>query len=230
MKIIDSILKQNIKGIIFDLDGTLINTLHHHVEAFEKSFNDLNYDIDRRIIEHNMGRTPWDIPRDILFNKEIDDLSDKEIKIINKIATIKMDYYHQTLEGKIPLQDGTNKILSYLKNKKIKMAVCSSTPRINVLSILNKVNIFHYFDEIITGDDVKVGKPNPKAYLLAVKKLGLKNDECFLIGDSVHDIQAGINGNIKSIAVCTGFHSKEELLGKNPDLIINNLIELFNDM
>ncbi|MHA1270963.1 MAG: HAD family hydrolase [Candidatus Helarchaeota archaeon] len=226
MKLIDKILSNMVKGFIFDLDGTLINTLSHHVSAFQKAFSDFGYNIDRKIIEHNMGRTPWDIPRDILFNKTLENLSDEEINIIRKIADLKINYYHQTLKSKIPIMNGAKELLSLLKNRRIKLAVCSSTPKLNVYSILKKIKLFHYFDIIITGDNVKVGKPNPQAFNLAVKKLKVNKEECYLIGDSIHDVIASKRAGIKCIAVCTGFHSKDELLKEKPDLLINNLLEL----
>jgi HAD superfamily hydrolase (TIGR01549 family) len=226
MKIIDHLIETGTSGVIFDLDGTLINTLSHHVEAFINAFNDHGYNIDRETIKYNMGRTPWDIPSDILFNKSKNDLSEDEMDIVQKVASAKINYYHESLKQEISIQDGTREILEYLKDKNTKLAVCSSTPRINVNEILKKIKIFHYFGAIITGDDIKIGKPNPEPFLLAINKLKLAKEDCFIIGDSVHDIEAANRGKIKSIGVCTGFHLKTDLEEKNPHLIINTLVDL----
>ncbi|MBD3230421.1 MAG: HAD-IA family hydrolase [Candidatus Lokiarchaeota archaeon] len=226
MKLIEKILTKKIKGFIFDLDGTLINTLGHHVDAFQIAFEKLGIKVNREEIKHNMGRTPWDIPRDILYKKPMDDLNEDEKKLVDKIASMKIEIYHKKIADNIPLQDGVKEVLSYLKEREIRLAVCSSTPKMNVHHILKKIGIYDFFDAIITGDNVKVGKPNPEAFLIAVKKIGLNKENCFIVGDSVHDIEAGNRGNIKTIAVCTGFHDREELKDIKPEIIINDLTDL----
>ncbi|MHA1695107.1 MAG: HAD family hydrolase [Candidatus Helarchaeota archaeon] len=228
MSLKNKILNNRIKGFIFDLDGTLINTLKYHVQAFLKAFNESSYTIDKKIIEQNMGRTPWDIPSDILFNKNFNSLGGTEKKVVKKIASKKIKYYHEFLEGDIPVQNGAIKLLKYFKSNNYKLAVCSSTPQINVNYILKKVKLFDFFDVIITGDNIKIGKPNPAAYLLAVNHLHLKKEECIIIGDSIHDIKAGKNGGIMCISVCTGFHSKDQLKSEAPDLLVNDLEELYS--
>ncbi|MHA1231620.1 MAG: HAD family hydrolase [Candidatus Helarchaeota archaeon] len=226
----DIIHNNGIKGFIFDLDGTLINTLEHHVKAFLKAFSENGYIIDKEIIRQNMGRTPWDIPRDILFHKPPNDLSPQEKKIVDKIASAKMNYYNKMSEKNIPLQKGVIQLLNFLKKNNFKLAVCSSTPMKNVHSILKKTDLLEYFDQIITGDEVKIGKPDPEAYLLAARRLNLKVEECILVGDSVHDIEAGKLAGILTIAVCTGYHTKDQLISKNPNFIFNNLIELLDEL
>jgi len=229
MKLIDKILSKNINGFIFDLDGTLINTLNHHVNAFVKAFKALNYKIDVEKIRYNMGRTPWDIPRDIIFNKSLEELTSDEKELINKIAKLKIKFYHEALKNDIPIQPGVIELLEYLKDKSIRLAVCSSTPKINVFYILEKIKMLNYFDEIITGDLVKIGKPNPAAYILAKNRLNLPENKCIIVGDSIYDIIAAKEAKIKCIAVCTGFHNYNELKKLNPDYIIENFTILFKE-
>ncbi len=212
--------KWGIKCIIFDLDGTLVDTLDKHIEAFAKLFKEINKKIPRKCISENMGRTP----KDILLTLIPELKEDRET--LGKYA-IRKEEILTTLLDIIPLFKGAKEILEYLKEIKIPRALASSTPKFNVDKMLKSAGIYQYFDVIITGEDITVGKPNPEIFLKAMEKSNFTNSECVIIGDSPHDVHAAKNAEMKIIAVNTGKHSFKELHDTKPDIIVRSLIELF---
>ncbi|NHJ31978.1 MAG: HAD family phosphatase [Asgard group archaeon] len=220
MPLIENLIeKWGVKCIIFDLDGTLVDTLDMHILAFVKLFQETNLSIAKERISENMGRTPKDtlltlIPALKTNQQELLILANRKEEILT------------TLLEKVPLFNGAKEILEFLMKKKIPLALASSTPKFNVDKMLNSADIFDYFNVIITGEDITFGKPNPEVFLKAAEKGNFTNEECIVIGDSPHDVHAAKNAKMKIIAVNTGKHSFEEIQETKPDTIVKTLKEL----
>ena len=222
MLLIDDLIeKWGIKYIIFDLDGTLVNTLDKHILAFIKLFQENNLSIAKERISENMGRTP----KDTLLTL-IPELKTNQKKLIT-FANRKEEILTTLLEN-IPLFIGAKEILEYLKKVNLPLALASSTPKFNVQKMLISAGINEYFNVIITGEDISVGKPNPEVFLKAAKKGNFSKIECMIIGDSPHDVHAAKNAEMKIIAVNTGTHSYEEIQKSKPNLIVKTLIDLLS--
>ena len=168
MTLIDDLTKLwNIECIIFDLDGTIIDTLDKHIRAFELLFQEEAIDIPVSRIAENMGRTPKDTLR-ALIPSIVNDISKHE-----KYAERKEEIL-TTLLRDIPILDGTIELLDYLKSKEFKLCLASSTPRFNVIKMLKDTNLLRFFTTIITAEDILIGKPNPDVFLKAAKKANAK--------------------------------------------------------
>jgi len=220
MPLLDSLIKKwQIKCIIFDLDGTLVNTLDKHILAFQKLFQELKLNYSQKEISKNMGRTP----KDILLTL-IPELKYHEEKL-NYFALKKEEILTNLLD-EIPLMKGSIELLNNINTKKLFLALASSTPKFNVDKIINVTKIGQYFNLIITGEDITIGKPNPEIFLKVTEKLNIKPKECVVIGDSTHDVLAARNCSMRIIAVTTGKHNKREISLLKPDYILKSLKEL----
>jgi beta-phosphoglucomutase len=222
MKYIDTILKKwKIKCVIFDLDGTLVNTLDKHIQAFVKLFEEIQIDIPVTKIAENMGRTPWDTLLSL-----IPELSIEKAKL-EKLANRKEEIL-TTLLKEIPVLPGAYKIVRYLNSKKVKLALASSTPNFNVTKMITMAGFTGLFDAIVTGEDITIGKPNPEVFLKAAEKTEIDKNFCLVIGDSPHDIEAAKAAGMKIISVTTGEHTKKQIVAANPDKIISSLEKLLD--
>jgi HAD superfamily hydrolase (TIGR01509 family) len=132
------------------------------------------------------------------------------------------------VEKELGLMPGLLETLKLLKEENYKLAIASSGVKKYIALVLNKFHIKEYFDVVITGDDVKVGKPNPETYLVAARKLGVLPAECLVLEDATKGIQSAKAAGCFCIAV------------KNPnvpsqtypdaDLVVNSLHDVNLDL
>ncbi|MBR4318550.1 MAG: HAD-IA family hydrolase, partial [Oscillospiraceae bacterium] len=96
----------------------------------------------------------------------------------------------EALEKNIPVKEGAEEILKFLKLKNIRLAVASSTREVTVRKQLEKVGLLQYFDEVMTGDMVQNGKPDPEIFEKACSALGLNPEVCITFEDSLNGIRS----------------------------------------
>ena len=210
-------MKNKIKLIIFDLDGTLINSLKDITNA-------LNYSLQQL---HIHKFTPNQIKELIgggvtkLIEKSLRkiDINNYEVRIPAKKFK---EYYSEHCIDNTRLYPYVIQTLKKLK--KYKKAVVSNKPEIFCKKILKELNISEYFDIIVGGDTTKRKKPDPEPIIYVLNKLGIKREETVIVGDGETDIEAGKKAKIKTIAVSYGFRKKEQL--KEADYLIDEIKEI----
>ena len=197
--------------LCIDLDNTLIDSDKPHILAYNLAFKKHNLkQFSSKEFKKLFGLVGFQIVK-ILFPK----LNKKRIiELVNE-----HDYFleKETIRHLKPFK-GAKLTLKKLK-KRYKLALISNCKHREILVVLKKVQINpRIFDIIIGNDDVKNPKPYPDGILKAEKVLHFKAK--YIIGDSIYDVKAGKRAGIKTIAVLTGNHSKEELRREHPDKII----------
>lgn len=194
-----------IKVAIFDLDGTLLNTIEdlanacnyalekcgfptHEVESYKTFVGDGRYKLIERII-----------PQD-----------KKEEAVVNEVLGFFDEYYGAHMIDMTKPYDGVIELLDELKSNGIKLAIVSNKPHEFAIDIAKK-----YFGDRV---DMVFGhrqgyetKPDPVTVLEVINTFGMEKDECIYIGDSNVDIITANNAGVKSIGVLWGFRTKEEL-------------------
>lgn len=184
-----------IKGVIFDMDGLMIDSEIETYRGYKKILESYGYDLSLEFFKTLLGNNMVTVK-----NKFIEHFSDD--LPIDTIVSELHQYLHDTFEQNgVPLKKGLIELLSYLKENNYKTIVATGSSRPRVLHILNKANISHLFDDCICGDEVSVGKPNPETFIKACDKLGLNHDEVIVLEDSEAGILAAYNGNMKVICI-----------------------------
>jgi phosphoglycolate phosphatase len=210
--------KLKVKAIIFDLDGTLVDSRRAYSEAAETAFASTGQGkVDARIVT--------EIPRRLEQDLRIDDLIvGVEVKKFKEIYL--RAYYRATIEKAKPFPN----IASTLEklSSKAKLAV---TTRRNILEKevrreLSEFGLAKHIGKIITSRDTLKPKPSPEALIKCAKHFDVDIHDCAVVGDSVIDIKAGKNAGAHTIAVLSGIFSREELEREKPDLILQNVSEL----
>ncbi len=187
-------LLDNIEAIIFDVDGTLMDSMG------------LWGDVDRIYLERHGKTVPKNLSRD-LAGMSIIQAADyfRNVLGVNE-STEKMlaDWNELALfeyETAVPMKTGGKRWLDYLSDKGILMAVGTSNTRLLATTALRVHGIENYFKVILTGEDVVKGKPDPYIYQLAAKGLGLEPSKCLVFEDVPAGIKAGLNAGMKVCAV-----------------------------
>lgn len=204
-----------LKGVIFDMDGAVINSVPLHFKAWRKMFLEYGKKFTFKDYELKVDG----IPRISGARAVLSELPEEGLK---KAAAKKQKILLQFLK-----KDGVKAhhdavyLIKKLKKDKIKRAIITSSR--NCLYILKKAKVDKLFDVIITGNDIKKGKPHPDIFLLAAKRLGLKARECVVIEDAFLGIIAAKRAKMKAVGIDR--YGKPARL-KQADMIVNDLKKL----
>ena len=206
----------NIKAAIFDLDGTLINSMSLWDQI------DIDYLTSKNI------PVPSDLNDEIshlsfnqvaVYFKERFKLEDSLDDIKNTWNTMAYDHY----SSDITLKDGVVEFLDFLKKSNIKIGLATSNSTELLEASLKFNKIYDYFDAITITDEVSIGKHEPDVYLLAAKKLNVKPEECIVFEDILPAVKGAKKAGMKVIAVedeCSVL-DKDDII-KNSDGFIND--------
>lgn len=205
-----------IKGLIFDMDGVVVDNHQYHFRAWMEFAKKYNFELNERIYREQFnGKTNKD-----LFKMIFGDLSDE---MIQKYADEKEQYYQKTYREHMKAHTGLIDFLEFAKKNHFKTALGTSAPTSNVDFVLDNLKLRKYFDVIVDGKDVEKGKPDPEVYLLCAGKIGLEPKFCAVFEDSLAGLESGARAGCKVIGVATS-HEKWELEEKT-DTIIHDFNE-----
>lgn len=206
------------KAVLFDMDGVLIDSEMFYMKGTydwisKKGFNGKLEDTFR-LIGTNMEGT---------YNLLYEMLNKKYT--ISEIEEENRKYFLENpIDYKAILNPFVKEILIFLKEHKIKIAVCSSSPKKIIEKALKECEILEYFDFIVSSDEVEKSKPDPDVYLKACEVLKVSKEDAFVIEDSTMGIEAGKNANIKVIAIKDKFFGQDQT---KADYIFENLGKVF---
>jgi HAD superfamily hydrolase (TIGR01549 family) len=202
------------KGIIFDIDGTLTST------------NDLIFASFNFITKKYLGKTfsdeeilKWFGPtEDVILKEFCGDDYEKAREEYYK--------YYSDNHFMADIYPGIKEILDELKANEVLLSIYTGKGKEAATITLKKLNIYKYFDLIITGDEVKEHKPSPEGIEIFLDKFNLKKDEVIMIGDSPSDINAARSAGVKVASVLWDSLSKNKVLKMDSDFVFHTVEEL----
>ena len=182
------------KGIIFDMDGTIVDSLPYHYEAWKIFFKENKVENFSEKLKDYKGGGTLDLLTTVLGNN----FSKKELKsMVDDKEIIFRDIYKDNV---IPIE-GFIQMLESIKSQKILVGLASNAIRENVKMILNELKIYNEFESIICGDEVENGKPNPEMFNKTAKIFKLDKKDCLIFEDSIEGLQGAVNSGIDAIGV-----------------------------
>lgn len=208
-----------IKGVIFDMDGVLVDNSDIHVEAFMIFCKRHGLEIKAEDLKGLFGMGNDEIMPEV-FHRAM------TIEEIARYADEKEQVYREIFAEKIKPLAGLRELLSDLKNMGIKIAVGSSGMAKNVEFVLEKCGIKEFFDAKANGDMVSRAKPDPEVFLLAADLLKLEPSECVVCEDSHAGIIAARRAGMKVVAVATTYSRAEH---KDYDKIVDDFTQISAD-
>ena len=207
-------MNQLFDGFIFDIDGTLTST------------NQLIFDSFNYIAKKYLNRSFTDNEIISLFGPT-EDVILKEL-CGDRYEEARKDYYkfYSDNHSMAELYPGMKEILEYLKNKNYPLGIFTGKGRAASMITLKELGVDHYFDLIVTGDDVKNHKPSSEGILKYVNHFGLKKEKVLMIGDSVSDVMASKEARIKVASALWDSYAKEKVQALESDFYFNSVEEL----
>lgn len=221
---------KNKKLLIFDLDGTLINSaldLARTVNYMLTQMQKKTY--TEKIIHGWVGNGALTlVKRALLGRREVDSsLNDSDVE---KALKLFLDYYEANLcKATIPYSN-VLKTLHALKEKGYILAIVTNKPFRFVAPILEGLKMEGFFELILGGDSLEKKKPDPLPLVHVCETLGYDIQSSLMIGDSKNDIQAANACTMDSVGVTYGYNYGEDIALHKPSLIINNFSDLLKSL
>jgi beta-phosphoglucomutase len=205
-------------GVIFDVDGVLIDSYKAHFDAWVILGRERGFSITEEQFATSFGRTSREAIVEIFGLK---DLSPEQIAELDETKEAK---YRELLADSFPELPGAGKLIDALSAAGVRLAVGSSGPPPNVALAVDQLKRREKFQGIVTGQDVTRGKPDPQIFLLAAERIGLPPARCCVIEDAPAGIEAAHRAGMKCVAVTSTGRTADEQ--QAAELIVPTLHEL----
>ncbi|MEM3923887.1 MAG: HAD family phosphatase [Zestosphaera sp.] len=204
-----------IRGVVFDLDGTLVDTVDLHVLTWVEACRELGVEVSEAYVRGLVGLSAEDIAKSLVsdFNKAL------------RLAKLKRKIYLARV-NEVKLFPEVPEVLEELKYVYgLRLAVASSTNLETIVAVLKAKNIMDFFDSFVGSDIVSRGKPEPDMFIEALNRIDVRPHESFIVGDTEYDIiPANLIGAI-SVLICRSECRSSTL---KPRHIIKDLRELID--
>lgn len=206
------------KAIIFDMDGTIVNNMHIHLETWLSFLAHHNIHLDKEGFEkQGHGNLTEIISRIFKLDKH-----DPEVQ---RIGQAKEKFYRDAYRGRITEIAGFTSTLNRLKNLNVQRALATMGDNPNIDLVIDALNIRDSFESIIGGHEVENGKPHPEIFLKTLDRLKVRPENSLVIEDSISGIQAAVNAGIRVIGINTSY-AHEELMDVGCYRTISNYEEV----
>lgn len=200
--------QEPVHGVVFDMDGLLLDSESLAMEALVFAARDLNYDIPMSFCRTMIG-VPADGCRTMVRKTYGQDFP---LERFFELQEVHLRNFVDT--GKLALKKGVLPLLDLLDTYKIPRAIATSSSRVRTDHHLKLINLFHRFNAIVTRDDVSKGKPDPEPYLTAAKKIGVNPAHALALEDSHSGARAAHAAGIRVIVVPDLLEATDEIRGK----------------
>ena len=191
------------KAVIFDIDGTIVDNMHLHAEAFavfaERHGLPPLTASDRARLD---GRRNSEI-FPILFKREVP----REEWLAYERE--KESLYRELSKGRLAPMNGLRSLIDRLRESAVPMALATSAPEANVIHTLNELDLTDAFPVIVRGDQVPRGKPAPDVFLEAARRLGVPPHDCLVFEDAPMGIEAAHAAGMRVVALTTSFQAAQ---------------------
>ncbi|MCA9725030.1 MAG: pyrophosphatase PpaX [Kurthia sp.] len=204
------------KGLLFDFDGTLLDTNELIMETF---YHVLSPKFPGKYKKENMAQF---IGPSLKETFTMIDAQNTEALIEEYIAWNRV--HHDELVSEF---DGVVEVLTQLKRAGLKLAIVSTKRREAILTGLHVLGVEELFDVIISNDEVEHTKPHPEPVLLALQELGLQKHEVIMIGDNYHDIEGGQNAGVHTAGVAWSLKGAAFLEALHPTYMLYHMRDLY---
>lgn len=210
---------RGIRLVIYDLDGTLIDSTEAIVETFNTILSDEGLPTPAPgVIASLIGEPMQNILKTLLPPErqgEVQHFWDAYIAVYARVSPLKTR-----------ILPGVTETLTDFQHRGLKLAVATQKKGAVATRVLRELDLLKHMDLVLGIDDVAHPKPAPDIIELTLKRIGVKPEEAVFVDDTVVGLTAGKNAGVRTVGVTTGPHDEEKLATLNPDYIIHDMSEL----
>jgi HAD superfamily hydrolase (TIGR01509 family) len=197
------------EAVIFDLDGTLVDTNGAHVDAWHRAFRELGYEVPRSRIVREIGKGGDKLVPSIIGG-EADERHGKALRAAHGTRFLTI----ASIE-KFRVFPGAEALLGELRRRKIATAIATSSQREHLDAIVasSGLDVDRLVDKVVTGSDAARSKPSPDLVEAAAAKLNMPPQHCVMLGDTPYDAQACARAGVTFVGLLCGGRPPELLIG-----------------
>jgi HAD superfamily hydrolase (TIGR01509 family) len=206
------------KAFLFDLNGTMVDDMNYHIKAWHRITHELGGNLTLEQVKAECYGKNGEVLERIFPGRFSPEEKDH-------ISIEKEKQYQKEFRPMLKLIDGLDIFLENAYRNNIKMGIGSAAILFNVDFVLDGLNIRHYFDAIISADDVIKSKPDPETFSKCALQLGVPSADCIVFEDAPKGVEAAANAGMKSV-VLTTMHTPDEFAGQKNT---THFVKDFND-
>ena len=211
-----------IKVCVFDLDGTLCDTLESMAISANQCMEPYGY---APLPAQNFRYYAGDGAK-TLVERALKDAGDVELKHLDEVFQAYRSIFDRDCTYKVRIYDGVTETLKTLKANGMKLAVLSNKPHAQTVKVIEKLFGTDLFDHVQGQMDDIPKKPNPAGAFAIAKTFGVLTEECMYVGDTNVDMQTGNRAGMFTVGVLWGFRSREELMEHNAHALAQKPMDL----
>lgn len=214
--------KKQIKAVIFDLDGTLFDSEYYQWQGWVEPLKKLGIELTKEDYFKYSGKQRFQVEeelyRDYGINMQKGELLAQKTELLDK-------WFNEKIMPTMPF---AKEAVEFFKNHPdYKIALCSTSPRNEIMSKLLNANFVEYFDTIISSDEVERGKPYPDLYLYCAKELNIDPENCLAIEDTMYGLQSAKDAGMFCYAVPNEYSLNQDF--SRADKILSSLKDLIDE-
>ncbi|HKZ67767.1 MAG TPA: HAD family phosphatase [Chitinophagaceae bacterium] len=202
------------KAFLFDLNGTMINDMPYHIKAWHRILNELGAGISMERMKYECYGKNNELLERIFPSRFTEEEK-------NRMSLEKEKQYQKEFRPQLQLIKGLDNFLKQSQEAGIKMAIGSAAIMFNIDFVLDGLNIRHYFDALVSADNVTDSKPDPETWLKCAGQLNVTPKECLVFEDVPKGVEAAQNAGMDTVVVTT-MHRQEEFADYKVKLFIEN--------
>lgn len=185
------------RALVFDLDGTLIDSMPYHVRAWQQVAQEHDgFVLEPDFIYQRGGFSSPNIVRDLIA-------AGCKVPSVEAFVQRKVELYRSHM-AEVPVFDQVLQILKEARARGAKIGIGTGTQRINAVDILKQHHLSEFIDVIVSGDDVQKHKPEPDTFLKALEQVNVAPKDALIVEDGLPGIQAAANGHLDCLVVDRG--------------------------
>ena len=201
------------RAFIFDMDGTLVDNMKFHSQAWMALFESLGIYLDA---DEFQRRTAGKTNPEILRKFTGRDLSEDEIQVL---SDQKENFYRDLYRPHLKATTGLRPFLEQAQEQHIPMGLATAAGKENIAFVLHGLKLEDFFSAIVGAEDIKKGKPDPEIFIKSATKLHIQPQDCIVFEDSLFGIEAAHRAGMRAVFITTSH--QPEALGDQPAIMFS---------
>lgn len=208
-------------AVLFDIDGTLVDSNYLHIDAWDHAFVGVGHPVDIWRIHRSIGMDS---------GKLLERLLGDDAEEHGEAAKEEHSRLYLTTTDRLRPIAGSTELMAELKRRGHAVVLATSAPQDELDILLEVLDVKDSVDAVTSSEDVGTAKPDPDIIKTALKKAGAAAGEAVMVGDSVWDIEAAKRAGVDSIGVLSGGFGREELLAAGAAAVYEDVAELLREL